>query len=666
MISVTINKTPRPDIKIQTGGSLERTSQRATSSTIMIEVPADCDDIRECDYIEFFDGTKLIFAGTILKKEQASVVTMPAFKIYTLSIAGNKDLVSTIFVDMTAPAGSTINEILFGSHDETTTFFPGVFPTRIAPEGITLGMVDDFSYFTLAEPASLWGRYVSDMLDELCSVAGAWWEITPDRKFNMQYQNRFQGQEIQLNVQSQAFDVQASADALTFYSACRCIGGVGKGRVIPSLPVYGSYEEKRFANRIYQEIDTNSDGTSVCKKLVSTTPLWSCKQITQTSLKGLTSTQPAVIHVGYKGIDDADPSYQALMSAGGTTIEAKDGYEFAVMQSNTHNVSLACNTIAFALNVYARVYEPGLAKEIAAQRGGTGVIEYAIIDDTITDFSTAFSAAQNFLKQNGKRASVINFSQFSPVDIGQPVTVDLPYYGLYGAYQVTKIAASTVLDSTTDSAIWRYDVEASNIDYRDPYHDLWNRPVAAKFTLDGEQSPSDGVYLSEPITVSSTIAVLRGGKPMKWDVVVGDSWDILQENYPTWYTLCYFNGITQEEIYIGKYLTEYGKAELLKFISGSDDAVPFSLFGPVAMQSGIQSGIVEIFQPTETIMTASGGTAIYTIASGDFPDPIGTLYYTTDGTAEGERVFSSGVHIDPPVNAEEAYTLIIAVQTTIE
>ena len=668
MISVIINQIPRSDIKIQTGGSLERTSQRATSSTITIEIPSDADNIRECDYIEFFDGGKNIFSGTILKKDQLPVITMPGWKIYTLSIAGNKDLVSTIFVDMTAPAGSNINEILFGrGATETTAYFPGVFPTRIEPEGITLGVVDDFSYFTLAEPASLWGRYVSDMLDELCAVAGAWWEITPERKFNMRYQTSTQGQEIRLNAESQAFDVQASKDALTFYSACRCIGGVGRGRVIPSLPVYGANVQDRFANRVYQEAE-QINGQTVCKKLVSTTPLWSCTQIRQSSSTGLKPNQPAVIKVGYKGLHDADPAYQALMTSGGATIETKDGYEFAVIQPSSSNVRMSCETIAFALDVYARVYEPKLAEEIKAQRGGTGVIEYAIIDDTITDFSTAFSAAQTFLAQNGKRASVIQFSQFSPADVGQPVAVDLPYYGLYGSYNVTKVSASTVLDKEGDTAaLWRYDIEASNVDYRDPYHDLWNRPVAAKFTLEGEQSPSEGVYLSETISILSEITTFRGGAPRKWDALTGQTWDTLESTWPTWYDLCYEGGVSQKGgAYVGKYLTAYGKTELLKFISDDGGAKPFSLFDTLILQSAVQSGVREPIQPTEFSKTATGGTAIYTVMSGDFPDAIGQLYYTDDNTPEGEPTLLAGVNIEPPTNTEGDYTLIIAVQTNIE
>lgn len=657
MISISINQTPRPDVKIQTGGSLERTSQRSTSSTITIEVQTAQDDIRECDYIEFFDGDTLIFAGTILKKDQASVVTMPDWKIYTLSIAGNKDLVSTIFVDMAAPAGATINDILFVN--------PNVFANRIEPEGITLGEVDDFSYFSLSEPASLWGRYVSDMLDELCSVAGAWWEITPDRVFNMRYQSAATGVPLQLNSASKAFNVQASKDALTFYSACRCVGGSGRGRLISSLPVYGSYISNRFTNRIYQSVDTDSSGASVCKKLVSTTPLWSCKQITQSSTSGLSPTQPAVINVGYKGLDDADSAYQALMTSGGTEIEAKDGYDFAVIEQNTPGVSLTCSDIAFAVDVYARVADPALAESIAAQRGGTGIIEYAIMDDTITDFSTAFSAVQTFLQQNGQRATVISFSQFDPVSIGQLVSVDLPYYGLYGAYQVTKVVASVVLDSATSSAVWQYDIEASNVDYRDPYHDLWNRPVTAKFTLDGEQSPSDGTYLPNTITVSSTITVSRGGEPFTWGDVIGRNWTTLQINWPTWYQLCYTGGLTQEAVYIGNFLTDYGKSQIVRLISGQS-GTPFSLFGPVVLQSAIHAGITEIYTPTETAMTLNGGTAIYTISSGEFPDTIGTIYYTDDGYETGEQTFRAGVNIEPPTNISGAYTLVIAIQTSVE
>ena len=50
-MTVYLNKIPRPDILVETGGSLDENEAHVTSSTLRIYMPADSKDIAPCDYI---------------------------------------------------------------------------------------------------------------------------------------------------------------------------------------------------------------------------------------------------------------------------------------------------------------------------------------------------------------------------------------------------------------------------------------------------------------------------------------------------------------------------------------------------------------------------------------------------------------------------------------
>ena len=116
MIRFFLNQKERDDIKIMTGGRLEQLSTHATSSSLSIEIPVKTDDIKECDYVELYDSEQIIFAGIIMEKKQATFNMTPQWKIYDLTLSGNSDLITPLFVDLTFPAGANIKQILYGNN----------------------------------------------------------------------------------------------------------------------------------------------------------------------------------------------------------------------------------------------------------------------------------------------------------------------------------------------------------------------------------------------------------------------------------------------------------------------------------------------------------------------------------------------------------------------
>lgn len=185
----------------------------------------------------------------------------------------------------------------------------------------------------------------------------------------------------------------------------------------------------------------------------------------------LPSNVPAIVKVGFEGIDNEDPDCQALMNYGGYEITLKDGYSWLNITPGTY-IQVNGNLL---LQVYSRLVDSDIAAQIREQRGGTGIIEYVIEDKSITDFSDAALAAESFLRQNAQRAYTVSFkTQLSGWEVGQELTVDLPYYGLFGLFQVTGVSGAVLLPRETVSR-WEYTVEASTIPYRDKSKALFLR-----------------------------------------------------------------------------------------------------------------------------------------------------------------------------------------------
>ena len=678
----------REDIAIITGGSLEESSAHATSSTISIQVPVKSDDIKECDYVQLFDSGENVFSGVIIKKSQQTFDRPLDWRMYDLEMAGNSDLVSTIFVDLAFPAGASIQQILFGNHSTQSWYkdsfpeFPGVFEERIAKEGISLGIVDDFSDYVLSDPAYLWGRYVSDVLNDMASIASAWWEITPDRVFNMRFSSNRDIYPIPLDENADVFDLSVSKDALTYYSACRVVGGAGASRTLDVS--VESDTDAHTTTSIWREDETT---------LTAQSPLRSAVSINQLE-DGHAPSDPTMlgtIQVGYKGLHDDDPNYQALMTSGSTTIELKDGYQFLPL-SDVNKITV--QGAVFEIDVYARIVDPGLTQQIAAQRGGSGIIEYTMEDDSIQDFGTAVEVAQTFLANHAQPVAEISFSCFYRIPVGKLVTVNLPYYGIFGNYQVTKLVATTVLDRD-DQSLLQYDVTLSNEAYRDPYKALWYTPVTTTFTLDSGQAAEDGLYIDNKISIKTYITAYAS-ETTTWALIHAraTSWETFQEIYPSWQMLqsasnpypwsaveqrfpswrnfegivlswAWLEQIQLEWYYLGNYLTTYGRKQLLSYLSGEPPAKITDLWGDIVVAES--SGEMENFSPEDVSMTANGGTATYVLLPSDAAYHIGKIIVPEGNIETGSPILSADVDIDHSMdNPRGQYTLTVAVRTTIE
>ncbi|MFR8669215.1 MAG: hypothetical protein ACLVD7_03990 [[Clostridium] leptum] len=162
---VYLHKIPRPDILVETGGSLDENEAHVTSSTLRIYMPADSKDIAACDYIQLVENDIVIFAGTVMEAEQENLDNVDlSYKIYNLTLTNNSDYIASVFVDMTFPSGASVTQILMGNrpgqswYDASLGEFYGIIPVRVENEGITAGEIDDFTGITLNSPAYLWGR----------------------------------------------------------------------------------------------------------------------------------------------------------------------------------------------------------------------------------------------------------------------------------------------------------------------------------------------------------------------------------------------------------------------------------------------------------------------------------------------------------------------------
>jgi hypothetical protein len=106
-MTVYLNKTRRPDILVETGGSLDENEAHVTSSTLRIYMPADSKDIAACDYIQLVENDMVIFAGTIMEAEQENLDNVDlSYKIYNLTLTNNSDYIASVFGVLMNPAKS--------------------------------------------------------------------------------------------------------------------------------------------------------------------------------------------------------------------------------------------------------------------------------------------------------------------------------------------------------------------------------------------------------------------------------------------------------------------------------------------------------------------------------------------------------------------------------
>lgn len=652
MIDVYINGEARPDLRVVTGGSLEQTEAHVTSSAASVALDVGAPDLQEYDYIRFSEGGATVFAGTILSISQQDLGN-PAlsYKVYDLVLASNADYLANVFVDMSFPSGASVTQILRGNHPGDAWYnaglgeFYGIVPVRVAAEGITVGTIDDFSNVVLSDPAYLWGQPVGSVLDQLAEVAGGWWEVTPDKVFHMRLTTSRQTAPIALTESTAAYELQVTRDAYTMYSAVRVVGGDGKGQ----------YEEYQIKSNGVTGLRFERISDTVIR---SRYPLFSINTVYNVG-SNLPSGVPSVVKVGFEGIDDDDPECQALMNYGGYEITLKEGYSWLSITPGVNYIQVNGNLL---IQIYSRLVDSDIAAQIRAQRGGTGIIEYVLEDDSITDFSDAALAAEAFLRQNAQRAYTVSFkTQVPGWEVGQELTVDLPYYGLFGLFQVTSVTGSVLLPRES-SSLWEYTVEASTIPYRDKSKALFFTPKRVTFQMDGDYPAADGQYINNRMQVETYITAWSSN-PMTWQEIENTvpSWTAWEAQFPTWKAM---ERPGMEWSYLNNYLTSYTKERLMQILQGkgnSDDLTGLNLTGNLSLETNSSAEAAAELEPSGIVETSpTSVTATYYL----LPDQAQTqIDYLSIYSDVHNRLLSADVNINrAPGNPEGEFAMTISVR----
>lgn len=557
-MQVYINGVLRDDVFPLVGGSLEQTAEHKTASKISIKLPSDeCKNIKDCDYIQLVNNGVIVHAGTILGISQQDIGQRDlGFKIYDLTITSNADYVSSVLVDLVFPSGASIANVLFGNHDEgeyvqycnkNLPKFSGILERRVAQEDITIGTVDDFSKFILSEQATLWGSYVDDVLDSLCKTAGAWWEITNDKVFNMRYDINREEAPLMLKSTKNIYELAVTSEAYTLYSAVRVIGGKGKGSklITDVTQVDKDYKgDKGFKNSDAQRV---SD-TEIELKY----PFHS---------EGYLYIGSDKKQIGIKGTDEENSKYDLLVSVGDTKIEANG--EYKIPSSNKMSVEYYP-----LVPIVARLTEPKLVEQIKAQRGGTGVIECILKDEKITDFKTASTVGATFLQNGSGRAKTVSFkTQVPGCVVGQIFkNCNIPLYGVIGNYKITAITAEIIDDENIE-----YTISASTSAYNDSLKSLFYNAKSVNFKLGDDFPAIDGIYIIDEVEVKSAIEILLWKTPtckeMKDMNRTCSEWKSLQYNWKQ-----ILNAVEVENL-MGNYLTKTARNTIAELLLGTKDTV---------------------------------------------------------------------------------------------
>ena len=700
-MDIYINGTVRPDIQIAANASLEQDDSHTTASTVLVELPLKSAPPKECDAIRLAESNATIFAGVIMKVTQSTVENVDLnYRQYTLDLSNNSDLIATTLTNLQFPAGANISQILLGNHPEKPYYssslpeFYGVLEVRVVPEGISLGTIDDFTFATLDSPANLWGQLVIECLNTLAGYANAWWEITNDKVFNMRSNQIRSLAPANLDNKTDFFNVSVSRDALTLYSAVRIIGGKA---ALSDSALFDMKNNNGEPGRWDNWVRTSDT------VLTSNVPLNSIESIVQGDRLNMETPEediPYNVRVGYKGLHDDDPSYQALMSYGGTEVELKDGYKWIdLTQYPFPPYDIFISGISYLIDINTRLVDEQAAASIRSQRGGTGIIEYVMEDPEISTLADAALAGEAFLSQNSQRAVTISFETFIPGwAVGQILTANAEYYELFGTYKVTKVS-SVILGEYTSGPRWKYSIEASSIDYRDPYKKLFNKPQKLTFSLDSGYAPADGIYADNQVNLQTYVNAFIS-TPVTWQILEmsASSWEFFQEIYPSWSALQmptndyiwsdiekhfsswtsfqkYFTSwavlqnIAERWYFLGNYLTDVGRKHLLNILSGNGqdgDLTNLNLTDSVFVDAAGSSSMLA----PEQISTPSNNsiTAVYYLAPDSFQNIITSLQYLYGGSGDdaGKAIMRIPVNIDrSPNNPQGQYALTISVRHMI-
>lgn len=553
-MDVYVNGSLRSDVLIETGGSMETENSHTATSSIKVSMPSDAEPLSECDFIQFKSGSAVVYSGTVMEiKQDTFPLQNLSFKNYELTISDNSELLSAVFVDMTFQQEANIMQILYGNHavgtgsewyNSSMPEFDGII-VRLNGESITIGTIDDFSRYELSEPANLWGMYVRDALDNLADIAGAWWEITPDKVFNMRYPSSSSPAPVNITADSDIFDVSVSRDAFTLYSAVRVVGGEGVGSLLHPTITY---------------LDNNLEQNNAMR--LSATELQTKYPINKMGQESIyyystNGSLEYVYRIGVKGLDDDNPDIDGLYTSGSDLIELKSSsgltFPSLVMEGNVGN----WYSLSYYPNIaiYARMTDEQLVNEIQEQRGGTGVIEQLIEDNSIKSFSDAVSAAKAFLEESKKRAFTVDFSTFIPGwSVGQTLTIELPYYDVGGMFNVVSLKKVPILQQDGSSII-RYDVSASTVALREKVGTLFYTPKSIGFSL-GTDFPNTQSYVYDNKIVLTSAVTWSKTKYVKWSVLENQTWTQLMAQYSAWED---FSTVIASDTQVMQALTDTGK-----------------------------------------------------------------------------------------------------------
>ena len=549
MIKLYINGELREDVWIQAGGTLEQTEEHTTESNISVRVPIVSDNLAVYDYVQIYDEDTIIFAGNILSLNQQmldSGYTGLDFRVYDLVMACNADLVANILVDMSFPAGATVTQILKGNHNgdawynESLGEFAGVIDTRIVPEGCTVGAVANYNTTALESTSYVWGETVKELLDNLAELTLSYWEITNEKVFNFQPKSSSSMAPIELTEESEIFSLEVENDSLATYSAVRVVGGEGK-----LAPRYFSYPSEEFYRTDAKTLTTPHKLASVDRVSVTGASGW--------------------VKVGFNGIHDNNNDYPVLMSYGGDTLTIKDDFPYTFQSSNgeLYDVVLINKITSRAVSTEAQ-------ERIKKKRGGTGIIEYLLEDETISNYNDASLNASRFLDTHKNNIQTIKFSTFEKgFAVGQRITGNVPYYKILGNYYVGAVVVNFILDDT-EKLIAQYDIECTSSVYRDNYKTLFYLPQTLSFEIGEGTGNINGFSYKTEVDIIITLNPRVSHIP-KWQDVDGDQWSTI--NNITWID---FYNFTEGVTLMGNYSTEEIRSVFAKFAQGDflDSATP--------------------------------------------------------------------------------------------
>ncbi len=559
-----------------TGAEITLTARTVAEydATMLIEIENEGSP----DYTGFLDavstittpGLLTVYAGTILGVKQMHMgYAEQDYKVFELDIASNADFLASIYVDMIFPDGATVNMILNGNaatdawYDESLGEFDGLFDERISPEGFTLGTVDDFSLCTINRQANLWGKTVADTLDELCAAAGAYWEVTNDKVFNMRYTSNRDTAPFMLDTDAEVSDLEVSRDAYTLFSAVRVIGSTtGQGALIEEELAITEDVTSYSLSRPISKVDNNKYyGIYRANNLFDrpgalVVEIYSAFELVERYTN----------RIGVYGLHDDNSAYQFLYSFNTNTIYAKTGFAFP---GNTFDEFGTGTLVKIAyypvVPIITRLVDTELAAEIAATRGGTGIVEYTLNDNSIASFNKAAAVGAAFLANNTKRAKTVSFTtETAGFGVGQLLTGDVPYYGISGIYKVNSVTARVI--SGAEGGTWRYDIEASTVDYRDALYPLI-KGVTFELGTETQYLPMSLSLLGD--TDIETTLTIYTEDPLTWTALEATyaDWTAFEAAYATWAAVV---GATQEVEIVTNAYTATGKALIARALAGGN------------------------------------------------------------------------------------------------